>query len=221
MTTFCIFRRDIFVNSRTRLKTAAAIFAGIGWSCLRRPHNLRVRNMDFYSISDIYVENDRVRAELKRVLAGITDEAANLLADGEKWTVAQVVEHISIVDEGASKICAKLLGKGETSVSAAAGSEKPKVSGSFLKHYSTINDVKLEAPDRVQPTGAVSISDSLARMDANRARLNELQPRFETNNEGTATFPQPYFGEMSAVEWLILIGGHEARHTEQIRKLLK
>ena len=175
--------------------------------------------MNFNSITEIYAENDRVHAELKALIASVTAHQANTVVDSEKWTAAQIVEHISIVDEGASKICSKLLSKAEASATAASGAVS--VSNSFVQHYSTINDVKLEAPDRVQPTGSVSIADSLLRMDANRARLRELQPRFETNNDVSATFPHPYFGEMSAVEWLILIGGHEARHTQQLRKLLK
>jgi hypothetical protein len=44
-------------------------------------------------------------------------------------------------------------------------------------------------------------------------------PQFEASS-GEATFPHPYFGEMTAVEWLILAGGHEKRHTDQIRRLL-
>lgn len=175
--------------------------------------------MQFDSITDIFVENDRVRADLVAVVSDLSDELAFRPIDGEKWTIAQIVEHISIVDEGASKICAKLLGKSEPK-STTAGTAV-RVSENFLRHYTTINDVKLEAPERVQPSGTVSISDSIARMDQNRKRLRELQPQFESSGGNPATFPHPYFGQMTAVEWLILIGGHEARHTTQIRKLLE
>ena len=36
----------------------------------------------------------------------------------------------------------------------------------------------------------------------------------------THKFPHPFFGELSATEWLVLLGGHEARHTAQIERIL-
>jgi hypothetical protein len=34
------------------------------------------------------------------------------------------------------------------------------------------------------------------------------------------TFPHPFFGELSAIEWLCLIGGHEQRHLKQIKRVM-
>ena len=174
--------------------------------------------MIFDSIEDIYSANDEIHAALKSLVSTISEDTAQTSIANEKWTIAEIVEHIAIVDEGASKICAKLLGNAQTA--AASSARSASVSDNFLKHYATINDVKLVAPDRVQPIGVVPIAESVARMDQNRARLYELRSRFESLNSD-ATFPHPYFGQMTAVEWLILIGGHEKRHTEQICRLLE
>ena len=65
--------------------------------------------MNYQTISDIYEANDRVRAKLKAVVSGVTDEQASTLPDGEKWTIREFVEHIAIVDEGMMRICAKML----------------------------------------------------------------------------------------------------------------
>ncbi|MEP6903028.1 MAG: DinB family protein, partial [Actinomycetota bacterium] len=65
--------------------------------------------MNYQTISEIYDANDKIRGKLKSVIANLTDEQANTLPDGEKWTVAAFVEHISIVDEGITRISAKLL----------------------------------------------------------------------------------------------------------------
>ena len=172
--------------------------------------------MKFDSIAEIFSANDDAHSELKHVLADVTEDRSNKRIYGEAWNIAEIVEHISIVDEGASKICAKLLGKAEAAAAASVG---VTVSDNFLKHYSAISEVKLEAPDRVKPTGEQTVAQSLSRIDENRARLRDLIPRFESS-DGGAKFPHPYFGDMTAVEWLILIGGHERRHTEQIRRLL-
>lgn len=174
--------------------------------------------MNFKSVADIYAANDAIHAGLKDLVSTISEEQARASVEGSEWTIAQIVEHISIVDEGASKICSKLLRKLEAVAAAAAGGAVT-VSDNFLKHYSTINEVKLEAPERVRPTGTQTIAESLTRIDENRSRLRQLLPRFETSQSETR-FPHPYFGELSAVEWLILIGGHEQRHLNQIRRML-
>jgi uncharacterized damage-inducible protein DinB len=174
--------------------------------------------MNFTTIDDIYAANADAHSALKRLLQDISDENAFTRLPDEKWSIAEIVEHVSIVDEGVSKICAKLLKGSETQRPPGSGL---KISENFRRHFSTINDVKLEAPERVQPTGNVVVADSLERIDRNRARLSELRPAFELYGGGQTSFPHPHFGDMSAVEWLILIGGHEARHTGQIRKLLQ
>jgi len=43
---------------------------------------------------------------------------------------------------------------------------------------------------------------------------------FETNDGNQNKFPHPYFGDLSAIEWLVLIGGHEVRHLRQIKGMI-
>jgi hypothetical protein len=175
--------------------------------------------MNFESIDHIFAENDRVHEELKRVVANISDETAGTLAGEEKWTIAQVVEHIAMVDEGVSKICSKLLSKTRETGALASGSVN--ISDRFKRGSAEVDHIKVEAPELVRPTGNIPLSDSLIRMDENRRRLREIQPLFETYDGDTEKFPHPFLGEMSAVEWLIMKGGHEARHTRQIENILE
>jgi hypothetical protein len=59
-------------------------------------------------------------------------------------------------------------------------------------------------------------------MEENRRKLEELRPLFESANcADDYKFPHPYMGELTATEWLALIGGHEARHLHQIKKLMR
>lgn len=175
--------------------------------------------MNFQSIADIYAANDCARSDLRELLAQISDEEAGRLADGEKWTIAQIVEHITTVNDGVFRICRKLLGKAQEA--GLSASNRLNVSDDFLNRSVEVHQIKLEAPERVHPTGLFSIAESLERLDGNRRQMEELKPVFEEFDGNTAKFPHPFFGEISAVEWLIMAGGHEARHTNQIRKVLE
>ena len=58
-------------------------------------------------------------------------------------------------------------------------------------------------------------------MDETRQKLEELRPLFESIECSDVKFPHPAFGDMSAHEWLALLGGHETRHIRQIEGILE
>ena len=175
--------------------------------------------MKYESIAEIYDGNERIRARLKDVVSRLTHEQLTAVPDGEKWNIQQIVEHISIVDESTIKICAKLLKKAQEAGVTSDGSVA--ISDGFVRRGQEISGIKVEAPSFVQPTGQRSISESLERLDQNADRLVELRPLFETVGCTGFTFPHPFFGEITAHEWLALKGGHEMRHIRQIEKLAK
>ena len=170
------------------------------------------------TIADVYAANDKVREQLKQMVENLPDEKANVTPEGEKWSIAHLVEHISIVEEGMSKISAKLLTQAQAAGKTSDGSAI--LSENFATKAAGARDMKLEAPERVRPTGNQTIAESLAKMEENRKRLKELRPLFESVECSDFTFPHPAFGELTAHEWLTLIGGHEARHLRQLKSML-
>lgn len=175
--------------------------------------------MNYQTIADVYAANDKIREQLKETVGNLTDEQANAVPEDGKWTLAHLVEHISIVEDGMTRICAKLLNEAKEAGKTADGTVK--MSGDFLQKAAGAREQKLEAPDRVHPTGNQTIAESLAKMEESRNRLNELRPLFETVECSDRKFPHPAFGELTAHEWLALVGGHELRHTAQIKRILK
>jgi hypothetical protein len=174
--------------------------------------------MEIKTIADIYRINAEIREKTLRTLTGISESKAKVLPAGEKWNIAEIVEHVSMVDEGMTRICAKLLAKAEAAAQFSNG--EVNISASFTEKTTEAFRVKLEAPEFVHPTGEVSITDSISKLNENDAVLSGLRVKFETFDSRTHTFPHPYFGDLSAQEWLALRGGHEARHLRQTRKLL-
>lgn len=175
--------------------------------------------MNNKTIADVYAANDKIREKLKRTIENVPSEKASFLPDGEKWSIAHLIEHISLVEEGMSKISAKLLAQAQAAGKKSDGAAK--LSENFTAKAAAAANQKIEAPERVRPTGERSIAESLARMEENRKRLEELRPFFESVECADFTFPHPAFGELTAHEWLTLIGGHEARHLKQLENLLE
>jgi hypothetical protein len=174
--------------------------------------------MNNESIDSIYAENRNIRERFIQTINSVKDGELHAAPEGEKWPIAHLVEHVAIVEEGISKICNKLLREAEAS--GAGASSSSRLSDNFLSLASDTTG-KLEAPERVRPSGEKSVAESLARMEDNRKKLEELRPMFESWDSVSFKFPHPHFGDMSAIEWLALIGGHEERHLKQIERLLE
>ncbi|MEO8573455.1 MAG: DinB family protein [Pyrinomonadaceae bacterium] len=174
--------------------------------------------MKYESIEQIYDGNNKIRARLKELVSPLTDEQTSTRPDGEKWTVAQIVEHIAMVDGSAMRICAKLLKKAQESGKTSDG--KVVISDNFLQKGSEISTMKVEAPEVVHPNAGQSIPDSLATLDETSGQLEHMRELFESVDGTELKFPHPFFGEISAQEWLALKGGHEMRHIRQIKNVL-
>jgi uncharacterized damage-inducible protein DinB len=174
--------------------------------------------MNYQNISEIYDANDKIRANLKETVSSLTDEQANFLPEDGNWSVANLVEHISMVESGITRVFGKILTEAKAKGGVSGG--EAKISEEFLQKLNWGREQKFQAPERVHPSGKLTIAESLAKMDENRVKLEELRPLFETVECSEFKFPHPAFGELTAHEWLALLGGHEARHIAQIKKIL-
>src|SRR5687767_7403168 len=121
--------------------------------------------MNYQTISEIYEANDEIRARLKETVSGLTDDEANFLPEEGKWTVAGLVEHISMVEYGITRVFGKILREAQAQGGKANG--EAKISADFLQKLAWGRDQKFQAPERVRPSGQVSIAESLAKMDEN------------------------------------------------------
>ena len=175
--------------------------------------------MRYESIADIYSANEKVREHLYTTVTNIDASKAMELPDVEKWSIQQIVEHIAIVEQGVSRICARLLETAKATNKPSDGSFS--LSDDFAAKSVQIADVKVEAPERVHPTGEVPIAKALELIKENQLTLNAMRGDMERYDLSNAKFPHPFFGDLTAAEWLVMLGGHGARHTDQIKRILE
>ena len=172
--------------------------------------------MNSLPIDEVYEKNDEAADHLEALIGSLDKDRLDLLPEGEKWTIGNIVEHVSIVEARMIRICGKLLRKAEADGKLADGTIS--ASDSFLEKRVKIATLKVEAPEIVQPTGERSIEESSKLLKENRLHLQELRPSFEKFDSTEHRFPHPFLGELSAGEWLILVGGHKLRHIKQIER---
>ncbi|MEZ5423569.1 MAG: DinB family protein [Pyrinomonadaceae bacterium] len=171
--------------------------------------------MEYRSIAEIISEGETVRAATREFTSGITVAESERLADGEKWTLRELFEHVSLVDSSLLKLIQMLAAK-----SGPSETTSNSVAGEFIERMNGVYTKKLEAPDRVRPTGNVPMSESLQSIEENFASLKAMAETLEGTDLMGLKYPHPYFGEMTAPEWMVLRNAHETRHVEQAKGIL-
>lgn len=175
-------------------------------------------DMRYESVADIYSANQKFRERLLSVLGSITPEESITVPDGENWSASHLLEHVATVNNGMAGICKKLIEKAKEAGAVSDGTLA--ISPDFFQRVGAPGTEKLEAPERVRPGGGVPISESLERMAAADTAFEEMRSDFETVGLAEPTFPHPYFGGLTAVEWFVLMGLHENRHRGQLENIL-
>lgn len=154
--------------------------------------------------------------EVERVCTTIApDQESRRLGDG--WTVAQVVEHMAIVDDGAGRIVNGIAKQ----VANLVETDESPVTPSLARYCVPDPTVrKVVAPDVVHPTSGATVAQSLARMQQSRSRLIALLESVSGTALGAASFPHPIFGPLDGYQWALLAAQHQLRHLVQLRTIL-
>ena len=175
--------------------------------------------MIYNSLSEIFDSIDETRARLRARLERISGEQESLRPSPDAWSVAEIAEHLAIIEERLSKLFPVMVTKAEGG-GLVRGAAQPFRPISVEQIIERSKREKYTAPEMAQPTGVVAITDSLARMERSREAIRALQPRLEALDLTDVTYPHPAFGPMSAYQWLIFIGAHEDRHLRQIERVM-
>jgi len=172
--------------------------------------------MIYHTIADIQAANERAQARFIAAVSNLSEAQANFRPDENRWTIAEIAEHVSIVNDGFLRLAHKLLKEAESS-------PRPPRDDLNLGHTSLDENGQqrepFQAPERVRPKGGVSVEDSLAKMRMALAGFADIQPRLEAVDLSEQVFPHPALGPFNAYQWMVLLGEHEDRHRGQIERL--
>ena len=167
--------------------------------------------MTYDSVDQVFAANDAVRHQLVARVDGLNEVRANANEGG--WTVAQIVEHLSIAEPRITKAIEGMLAPTEGD-----GRERKPFVPFSLDEQAEQARGKIEAPEFLRPTG-LRLDEGLARLKQSRAALEALRPRFEFADYSRG-LKHPAFGMLNAAQWLAFLGMHEQRHLRQIERIL-
>lgn len=174
--------------------------------------------MAYHSVAEILEAIDETRGRLYDRVEGLSPAQAKFRPTPDAWSVAEIVEHLAIIEEQLSRLVVMMVKKAESAGAQAGGqSFRPFSLDQFIERS---RKEKYIAPETVRPSGSLSLEDSLARMRRSRAELHELRPKLEAIDLASMTYPHPAFGPLDLSQWLAFIGVHEDRHLRQIETVM-
>lgn len=170
-------------------------------------------------ISEVLTYLDTNRAALERALAGVPAATCERRPSPESWSVAEVLQHLALVEGRITDLLASRIGAAR-----AAGLGPERESGPVTPTFDLTRVLDRGRPvtagDAVLPKEPLDIGAARAMLDECRARLRAVV----TSADGLAlehvTAPNKVLGTLNAYQWVLFIGGHEARHTAQVREVV-
>jgi hypothetical protein len=159
----------------------------------------------------------QARAEVLEVVATVTPAEAARSPRPDAWSVAQIVEHLRLVESG-------IVGALTRSIDAvgldtlAPETETASVAGALDRFRLEERRSRLPAPARVVPGAAADLATATRGLEGSRKGLMDLVQRLSGRALGCVSFPHPAWGPLSCYEWLLFVSQHERRHAAQIRE---
>lgn len=157
---------------------------------------------------------DAVHERLATTVNGVDSAILSKRPAENEWSVAEVVEHLCLVEGAVMNYLKSKL-------------DQPPVKVSFLKKLIPMRIVsfrvkRLQAPKIVQPANNLPpMAELLKKFDAVRATTKEICIKQGQERLSKICFKHPYFGDMDGAAAVSMIAFHEQRHLKQINEILK
>lgn len=145
-------------------------------------------------------------------MSGLSPSQLHYKPAPDRWSVAECLEHIIVVEGG-------ILGNVEKAMQRAADSTSPAMGDDDLVRRVAGRANRVKGPERLMPTGRWPHDKLLSEFEAVRNRSVE----FAANTQAELrqhTFPHPIIGSCDCYQWLLFIAAHGERHRAQAEEVM-
>jgi len=146
---------------------------------------------------------------VQQMAEGLSAAQLEFRPEGGRWSVAENLEHITVVEQRIVKGLERTLqGPADMTKRAALTDEE------VAQKVDTVTEPLL-APEAVRPGSRWPSAELLKEFDATRQRTMEFAAALGGKDLRHHFMPHPYFGDLDGYQWLIVIASHAVRHCRQ------
>jgi uncharacterized damage-inducible protein DinB len=161
---------------------------------------------------------DGRRMELQRAVDEVPVALRSRPPAPERWSVAEVLEHVALVEERIVELFTHQLADAR-----AKGLGPERDSSPVLPTFNTSQLAdrarRLVASEVAQPRSGADAVSAWRRLEHAREATRDALRSADGLALAEVVAPNPVLGPLNLYQWVLFIGGHEARHTGQIREI--
>jgi DinB family protein len=158
---------------------------------------------------------DEQRTVLKSAFESVPPEMRDRLPAPERWSPANIVEHLAIVEARVAKLLSGRIDEARSGLAGQTSTAPILPSIDYKRMYDRSTRVK--APETALPTG-LDASSAWSALENAGSMMRAMLIANDGLELSSVTHPHPRFGVLSVYEWVALLGAHEVRHADQIRE---
>ncbi|MBL8191739.1 MAG: DinB family protein [Acidobacteria bacterium] len=147
---------------------------------------------------------------------GLSEAQWKFRAAPDRWSVAEVAEHIAVSEETLMNLVTERIMK---SPATPEKKEAAKSKDAQLRNQVVDRSTKVQAPEMLKPTNRWATQAELVK-SFNTSRDKTINYIQTTQEDVRSHFgPHPILKDLDAYQWITLISAHSARHTAQINEV--
>jgi hypothetical protein len=154
------------------------------------------------------------REVLRRAVEMVPRTRRNERPAEGRWSVAEILEHLAIVEERSLKIIQKLIADAP-----ARSGQSPSAPTPHDRRALRDRSQRISAPEFIEPTGTMSADEAWARLERSRRGLDAVLATIGDRDLTKVSRVHPALGHLDGYQSIDAIGGHEERHAAQIRDI--
>ncbi|HKT80439.1 MAG TPA: DinB family protein [Vicinamibacterales bacterium] len=161
---------------------------------------------------------DRQRADLTDAVSGIPVERHTIVPPGGGWSVAEVMEHLVILEARVAKAFRLWIAEEK-----AKGLPPEDATTSVLATVDvravTNRSRKVASPPQGIPSGAMSVAEASRKLDEIRIDMKSAIAEGDGYALERIVRRHPAVGEINLYQWIGVTAAHMRRHADQIREI--
>jgi hypothetical protein len=170
-------------------------------------------------LAEVMTRLDQARAELRAAVDAIPVSLRGRQPGPERWSVGQILEHLSLVEKRFSAIIAMRIGEArEAGLGPEQHAREPLPPN--LQQLMADRANRRNAPEPVQPKGNMDPQLAWAEVERARADLKTTVTAADGLALSQVVHHHPVFGTLNVYQLIEFIAGHETRHSRQIAGLV-
>jgi len=170
-------------------------------------------------IAELFAYMDSTRASLFTCAQEMNASFASIRPRDGQWSAAENMAHLAKVERNVAEMMSRVISAAREQGIGPDTSEESFINSLDAWRVSEAL-TKLSAPERIVPEQGTTVGESIASLEASRARLKQLILDNSDIDLSAVKRTHPVLQEIDMFQWALFVAQHEERHRKQMERTI-